>query len=356
MPSTPVFACPAGPGRRRLGVRALLGLGVVSAWLLCSACLAFAQNEEGEEEEGPPPAEDIVLETADGVTLTATFLPGTKGKATVPVVLLHMFKGNRSDYAGLAELLQKEGHAVLVPDLRGHGGSTSQRGRAGPLRPTNLSRNDFAAMVGFDMEAIRQFLVAKNNAGELNIERLCLVGAEMGASVALRWTRLDWNRPPIGHRKQGQDVKAVAAISPERNTPGLPLHSAMTGRNLTTLVFDPQLKKALKNPDQYNFRLPVELDFRRHVSMLIVAGKRDTTSARDAKRLHTMLKPFHPAPPENQREQQDLFYGLLDTSLKGTKMLGVKGLNLERHIIGFIDLRAVRRDFSWAERKNPYTG
>ena len=37
--------------------------------------------------------------------------------------MLHGWKGNRTEYADLASFLQTQhGHAVLVPDLRGHGG------------------------------------------------------------------------------------------------------------------------------------------------------------------------------------------------------------------------------------------
>jgi pimeloyl-ACP methyl ester carboxylesterase len=345
----------AGPFRRR--PRRLAGSLLVAMLMALLWCVspAVAQDRAADEQQQVPPPEPITLETLDGVRLAATFYPGTKGKDSVPVILLHMWKGNRNDYSGLARLLQAEGHAVLVPDLRGHGDSTVRRGSAVPLNAANLSRNDFAAMRQFDMQTLKQLLLQKNNAGELNIEKLCLVGAEMGASVALNFARLDWNVPPVGNKKQGQDVKAVVVISPEWSTPGLPLRTAMTGPNLTTMIYDAQLKRALKDPDAINFLLPVELDFRREVSMLIVVGKGKSKDVRDAKRLQTMLKPFHPDPaPAERAQKQDLFYGTLDTSLQGTKMLGVKGLNLEQHIIRFIYLRAVQRRLPWAERKNPY--
>ena len=40
-------------------------------------------------------------------------------------------------------------------------------------------------MVREDMRAVKDFLWERNNAGQLNIDKLCIVGADMGASVAL---------------------------------------------------------------------------------------------------------------------------------------------------------------------------
>ena len=38
-----------------------------------------------------------------------------------------------------------------------------------------------------DMEAVRSFLVGKNDKEELNLNRLCIVGLGMGATVAVNW-------------------------------------------------------------------------------------------------------------------------------------------------------------------------
>ncbi len=72
----------------------------------------------------PPPAEQL-LDTKDGLKNAATYLQSTKGKDAPAVILLHMFKGNRRDMLPLGEMLQKQGCAVIMPDLRGHGESTS---------------------------------------------------------------------------------------------------------------------------------------------------------------------------------------------------------------------------------------
>lgn len=336
-----------------------LALGLLP---VCGVCAARAQEKAGEEEAAAPVAEAIDLTTDDEVALKATYYPGTKGKNSVAVVLLHGHKGgqggfgSQADYKELAPFLQSLGYAVVVPDLRGHGGSTVRKGLPTPISARALSRMDYARMASADMLAVKRFLVRQNNEGKLNIEKLCLVGAEMGASVALHYAYLDWSLPPIGIKKQGQDVKALVLISPEVSTPGLPLQAALSARPLRVMIADEQLKKVFKDPDAINFRLPVDIDYRNEVAVMIVVGGNGRKEVGEAKQLQRMLKPFHPEVAEEERAtKQDLFYGALDTSLQGTQMLG-KNLGLEKHIASFIELRVAKRSFPWAERRDPYSG
>ena len=55
--------------------------------------------------------------------------------------------------------------------------------------------------------------------------------------------------------------------------------------------------------------------------------------------------------PENaEADQIDLLFGQPPTKLQGTKMLGVRGLNLEREIGRFIELRLVKQPYPWYKR------
>ncbi len=135
---------------------------------------------DDDEKDKPLPPEDVALRTKDGVTIQATFYPSKLGKDAVPVILLHEENGVRGDFSSLALRLQRAGHAVIAPELRGHGESSKRRGeRAMAPRPA-----DMAAMVSQDVEAVKNFLIERNNASELNIEKLCVIGAEMGSVVA----------------------------------------------------------------------------------------------------------------------------------------------------------------------------
>ena len=340
---------------------AAMPLAVTILLLGFCCCVAGVPKKTGGSKDKLPKPEPLVLLTNDGVRLATKYYPGTKRKETVPIILLHMHKGSGSDYAELAASLQKSGHAVLVPDLRGHGGSTERRGAQATLSAEKMSRADFVRMVTGDMEALKDFLRQENNDGKLNIEKLCVVGAEMGASVALTWTQLDWSRPPVGVYKLGQDVKALVLISPEWSTPGLPLKPVLTKSNARFPLTDPLLINAAKK-GMISFKNPRALDMRSEVSVMIVAGKRNSRALRDARRLHTMLERYHPEPSKEDREKSkedrekelDLYYGWFDTSVQGTKMLGQR-LGLEDYIFGFIRRRLVDRPFPWQHRtKDPH--
>jgi len=280
-----------------------------------------AAKQATPEEEPLPPEEERELVTEDGVVLKATFYPGTKGKKSVPIIILHMYKGSRKDCAKLALFLQEQGHAVLVPDLRGHGDSTRVQGSSRRLKVKTMRSRAFGAMVTADMEACKKFLMAKNNVKELNIEKLCLVGAEMGAVVAMDWARLDWNWPPLVTGKQGQDVKAVVLISPQWK--------------FRTLQMSPILAQ------------PKVL---RQLSTMILVGKEDRRSLDEAKRLHATLKRFHPSAEAKEPADRTLFYVPLPTSLQGTKMLDTPALQVPKRIELFIKLRLVDQDFPWKNR------
>jgi len=169
-------------------------------------------------------SEEVTLKTKDGVKLVATFFPSSFGKDAVPIVMLHDDKESRAVFNTLASELQNpegeelQSHAVLTVDLRGHGDSTTQEGRNGQTRQLEADRlnsNDYRNMVLYDMEAVRRFLRKKNDAGELNLNKLCLLGSGMGANVATSYAAYDWSVPELARVKQGQDVKALILASRE---------------------------------------------------------------------------------------------------------------------------------------------
>ena len=91
-PSTVGSAGSAG-GLRSWCVWACLAAGIglaVGSQGIASAAAPARKTKE------PPARVELAgneLITSDGVRLTATFFPGTEGKETVPVILLHMWKG-----------------------------------------------------------------------------------------------------------------------------------------------------------------------------------------------------------------------------------------------------------------------
>lgn len=197
-------------------------------------------NPKGAEEELGPP-EVVSLTTKDKVVLKCTYYPGEKSKTTVPLILLHDWNGSRKDMQAMADFLQQNHKfAVIVPDLRGHGDSTQVVGAEQPLLASKIKKEDAARVVN-DIERCKKFLMQKNNLGELNIEMLTIVAVGKLNVAAVQWALDDWLLwPPIGGRKQGQDVKAVMMISPERKLLGL----SMT-QNLKTDLFTGKIRKPL---------------------------------------------------------------------------------------------------------------
>ncbi|MEX2114955.1 MAG: alpha/beta fold hydrolase [Pirellulales bacterium] len=292
--------------------------------IICA--LAWALTAGGaradEEPKKPLPPEEVALRTRDGVLIQATYYPSTVGKESVPVILLHAEKGVRGDFASSALGLQALGHAVIAPDLRGHGDSPLPRAgeRGAVLRPVDL-----ADMVSQDVESVKNFLIERNNASELNIEKLCLVGAEMGAVVAVNFAARDWSWPVLATGKQGQDVKALVLISPEWSHRGL---------HITEAIEHPQVRTAL--------------------SLIVIAGERSTKERRDAERLYKALERFRPAAtPDDATGNRTLWLRMLPTTLQGTQLLNEARMGVQPMIEKFIELRLVNVDIPWQVRRNP---
>jgi pimeloyl-ACP methyl ester carboxylesterase len=309
-----------------------------------------------------PPPEDVTLTTGDGLGLAMTYFSGTHGKDSIPVILLHAFKGSRKDFVkegGLAPYLQdKLGCAVVAPDLRGHGESTSfsSAGRSGkepePLSPGKLQPRQFQLMIGQDLQAVKEFLWKKNNAEQLNLDKLCVVGVGMGASVALDFAVYDalgyeQRTPAYGPLKLGRFLKAMVLISPEWSFRGL------------------NTRMALASPD-----------VQKNISVMILVGARSKDSEGnvdreavkaidDARRLNDFFAKFHPEPEVDKEKETDkrdlrtLWYGRLDTTLQGTKLLDAPLKTPPPQLIGlFLNYRMVKnpeaKKIPWKERKLPH--
>ncbi len=187
--------------------------GVLGVFCLTANC--FAQDEEQ-----LPAQETLTLETSDGVALNAIYFPGTNEKETIPVILLHGWEDSHISLIEMAAKLQeKHGYAVIVPDLRGHG--KSNKTVTGDEIETDRWRADQVGTVIEDIEACKNFLIGKNNEGELNIDMLSVVAEEQVTILAAVWTIRDWSFESFGSRKQGQDVKSLILLNPHRSFKGI---------------------------------------------------------------------------------------------------------------------------------------
>lgn len=319
---------PTFAGRRRLAPWGRWG--ALGLWaLLVAPALAF-----GQAKAPPPLAEDSIpkpqavsLPTHDGQVIKATYYPGVREKDSVPVILLHGFGGNRLDFLPLARELQRRGYACVVPDLRGHGESASMRdiaGRPVKVNPDELKLADLAAMVSQDVEAVKKFLVGENDAGKLNIEKLCLVGSDLGASVALNFAARDWSFPQLPNLKQGQDVKAVVLISPQWDTKGFGIGEALSHPAVQT-----------------------------QVSVEILVGNKQARALADARRLYRRLARYRGL--ENAKTEDDYRSNVAliqaPTEQQGVKLLNLPGGFASKSIDRFLDLHVLRANVPWAHRR-----
>lgn len=177
--------------------------------------------------------------------------------------------------------------------------------------------------MGFDLEAVRSFLVGKNDEGELNLNKLSLVGVGMGATVAVNWAARDWLAPPLTVGKQGQDVKALVLVSPAWKYQGVAMQEALK-------------VQALK----------------RNAAWMIIYGNEDRESMADALRLYRQLERFHPEPKGVATGPQDLMLVALPSGLEGSQLLSQEGKGVEDQIVAFLAAQAGDKDYPWIQRRN----
>lgn len=147
-----------------------------------------------------PPAEHVTFPAADGMRLAADYYaPGTRGRAAAPcVILLHMYRADRTSWAPLLPALHEAGFAVLAVDLRGHGESATTRTRQQAVdRDPQLFRD-----MQQDVRGAYDWIVQQP---DIDRARCALVGASVGCSVALQYAVCD------------RSVDAIVGLSPGLN-------------------------------------------------------------------------------------------------------------------------------------------
>jgi len=313
---------------------------------LSSTHRALAQDKpeatKDDEKELPQP-ETIDLVSEDGLQIKATYYPGTKGEESIPVILLHGFKGSRMDFPeeqGLGHFLQEKlGCAVIVPDLRGHGDSTLIKisaKRQEDLKNKKLQPAQLEKMATQDLLVLRNYLWKKNNEKKLNIDKLTVIGVDEGASLALRYVAYDAGgyedgQARVGPLKLGRFVKAVVLISPLTNVPALKI--ALLMRNLPEVRHD----------------LP----------LMIALGNKSKDRVAEAERLNSLFLKLRPPADDNKPESHTIWYfSKIETPLQGAKLLAEPSLKVPEKIASFMSTWLVKnfdaKDWSWAERKRPY--
>lgn len=246
-----------------------------------------------------------ILKTKDNVSINAFYFPSKEGKKAVPVIVVHEWKGQAGPYMKLFMALREAGFAVVALEYRGHGNSktyTDDRGQEQTYNLATMGRRDIEAIIRFDIEEVKQFLKAENNAERLNLNALCMIGIGEGAIMAGYWAARDWKIPSVGRMKQGQDVKALVYASPEKNTNGMAMTGPLQDMNLV--------------------RLPT----------LIIAGKQ-SPEGREAEKLGSRLEAVKKKMNRGVAAGYELF--LPSTSLSGSALINDEATAIPK-IVSFL--------------------
>jgi len=243
------------------------------------------------------------------------------------VLLLHGRGGTRGDYTYLARFLQEQGHAVLVPDLRGHGDSSELIVGGGRVKldPDKMKKADFNLMVK-DLETVKSWLLQKNNAEEMNMEMLVVVGSDMSSVTAMNFAFRDWTVPELINYKNCKDVKALVLLSPERVYEGTDMN--------------PALKHAVVG---------------HQLSIMIAEGKNNSAGMAESKKILNLLERQHKeVGVAKAKEDKEIVFYAEDTKLQGTKLV-TPATRVAPIIAQFIQfrVRAMEDGWSWSKRIKP---
>ena len=286
-----------------------------------------------DEKKKLPERESVSFVTKDSVEIHADYYGGMNGKETVPVLLLHDFGASRAGMLPLAKYLQKKfGHAVLVPDLRGHGESVRVEGVKKPIDAAKFKRTELESIFE-DLEQCKRFLMSKNNVGELNIDLLSVVAVGSIGIQTVHWANRDWSWTTLGGLKQGQDVKAMVLISPVKRFKGLNISG--------------DLKSALFSGKGAFPPLP----------LMISWGDSNKVAAKDGNSIVDQLKKSRPKVKEKIGdagwwENETLFKVERKDSSTGMKFVEKQIKGLQNDIGLFIEnkVTAVKDDHRWQNR------
>jgi pimeloyl-ACP methyl ester carboxylesterase len=303
-----------------------------AAWLPVTPTSAYQKPNEALADP-----ENKSLSTKDGGTIHITYYASGMGKDSPVVVLLHMKDGNRFIWQGdkgFAPRLQQDGYAVITVDLRHHGESKdgaapganlnqadkkkgSKKQAANDLKPA-----DYKAMVEYDLEAVKKFIYEEHQAENLNMNKLGIVGPEMGASVAAVFAAFDWAKTPYPDGQpgfqtpRGQDVRALVLISPQTSFHGLAISPAVADLR----------------------------DQRLGVAFLVCGGENDPQDRGQVKKIFDQAAAL---PNSEKRMYKYVYKG----KLRGTDLLG-KGLGIEEHMLAFFAEHLKKLDSPWRDRQS----
>lgn len=143
-------------------------------------------------------AETVSIGTRDELELSASyFAPRNKKQLAPAALLVHDAGRSRAQLMTIAQRLWKSNFAVLVIDVRGHGGSRTESTDWTQLDEEGQAK--LWAIATRDLEAAASWLRKRK---EVHSTNLNLVGAGAGCALAVR------------HAARDENVRAIALLAP----------------------------------------------------------------------------------------------------------------------------------------------
>lgn len=289
--------------------------------------IGFSNSASAFQDEGPKAPVDVNLRAKDGFNITATWYEGSKGKDAAAIIMLHDLGRDSRDYANLAAYYASNGHCVIVPDLRGNGRSTVDPTGA-EYKPDRFSKGDLIAMQA-DIEACKKFLIQKNDEEICNIEYLMVVTDGAAALPALGWSVLDWSFLPTT-TKNGQDVKGLVMLNPERNYRGLSVTEALRAPLISG--------KNAANP----------------LDIMIVVGSGNRGKFRDAKGMFSTIANTRGRRKDDEEnfKEHDIFLKEVPSSALHEKFFAENPDTVPEYTLDLLEFRILNNDsYAWKKRK-----
>jgi pimeloyl-ACP methyl ester carboxylesterase len=307
----------------------------------------------------------VPITTADGVELDGTYFRSPKSGRDAPcVMLVHKFGENRSkaDWVLLAAALQSADFAVLTFDLRGHGGSTQLSNpqafwgygfnRNGIIGGNSATKKTVINFMDFkpsylpylvnDLAAARRFLEQKNDAGELNIHSLIVIGAQEGADLGFLFTACEYGR-----------VYTIGVTALQSN--GTPYNA---GADIAGGVWLSLARRPAAPPGAPNFALVNwartapgnRAALRDKTPMCFIFGDKEPHARADSEEVFKALTA--PMTGRMDKHKLDDLHPIRGTDLAGPALLGQPGLEVTSYVVNYCKrVLADRRSTAWTEVK-----
>lgn len=195
---------------------------------LAICATAFGAGELGER---------VTFTTSDGVTIVGTFVKGKLDKGGA-VLLVHMLGRTRQDWDPILKdyLLPETPYSYLAIDMRGHGESTQKEGKTISFK--NFSENDWRGIMT-DIAAAVKYLRSR---GDVNGDKIAIVGASIGANAALNYALGDPRIAAIALLSPAFDYHSVGTLEVIGDYTGRPIFMAASQDDLAAYGAVKQLR------------------------------------------------------------------------------------------------------------------